>query len=85
MSRAIELYKQAALTADVSEHGLKAGDVGTVVEILPHPQGGPRGVILEVFNPLGDTVAVVTVPETQVEPLSADEVWAVRRMARAAG
>ena len=83
MSATIELYKQAALTADVPEDGLKSGDVGTVVEILPHPQGGPRGVILEVFNALGDTVAVVTVPETQVQPLSADEVWAVRRLARA--
>lgn len=79
----IELYQQAALTADLPDHGLKAGDVGTVVEILPHPKGGERGIMLEVFNALGDTVAVVTVPESQAQPLSADEVWAVRRMARA--
>ena len=83
MTAAIELYKQAALSADLPQHDLKAGDVGTVVEILPHPQGGPRGIMLEVFNALGETVTVVTVSETQVEPLSADEVWAVRRMARA--
>jgi hypothetical protein len=83
MTSAIELYKQAVLTADLPEHALKAGDVGTVVEILPHPTGGPRGVMLEVFNALGDTVAVVTVAETQLQPLSADEVWAVRRLARA--
>ncbi len=83
MTSTIELYKQAALTADLPKHHLKAGDVGTVVEILPHPHGGPRGIIFEVFSALGDTVAVVTVPETQVEPLSEDEVWAVRRMARA--
>jgi hypothetical protein len=83
MSSAIELYKQAALTTDQPKDGLKSGDVGTVVEILPHPSGGPRGIILEVFNVLGDTVAVVTVPETQVQPLTADEVWAVRRLAQA--
>jgi hypothetical protein len=83
MNSSIELYKEASLTADVPSHGLKAGDVGTVVELLPHPQGGPRGVILEIFSALGDTVAVVTVSETQVEPLSDDEVWAVRRLAKA--
>jgi hypothetical protein len=81
MSSTIELYKQAALTVDVSQHGLKAGDVGTVVEILPHPQGGARGIMLEVFNAVGETLAVVSVPETQVQPLSADEVWSVRRLA----
>ena len=85
MKREIELYKEAVLTADVPEHDLKAGDVGTVVEILPHPQGGPRGIILEVFSAVGETIAVVTVPETDVEPLSEDEVWAVRRMTRVAG
>jgi hypothetical protein len=79
----IELYKDAALRSDLPEHRLKAGDVGTVVEILPHPAGGPRGIMLEVFSALGHSLAVVTVPETQVEPLSDDEVWAVRRLARA--
>jgi len=79
----VELHKEAVLTVDLPEHRLKAGDVGTVVEILPHPTGGPRGVMLEVFNAVGQSIAVVTVPETQVEPLKADEVWAVRRLARA--
>ena len=79
----IELYEQASFKVDVPEFKLKAGDVGTVVEILPHPTGGPRGIMLEVFNALGETIAVVTVPETQVEPLSEDEVWSVRRLAQA--
>ncbi len=79
----LKLHQQAALTADLPDRGLKRGDVGTVVEILPHPQGGVRGVMLEVFSAVGDTIAVVTVPETQLEALSADEVWSVRRMARA--
>ena len=79
----IELFKEVALKTDVPDHKLKAGDVGTVVEILPHPSGGPRGIMLEVFSALGHTVAVVTVPETEVEGLSDDEVWSVRRLARA--
>ena len=54
--------KDAALTSDLPDHALKARDVGTVVEILPHPTGGPRGIMLEVFTALGDSLAVVTVP-----------------------
>ncbi len=79
----VELYKEAALTIDLPDQRLKAGDVGTVVEILPHPSGGPSGVMLEVFNALGESIAVVTVPESSVEPLSQDAVWAVRRLAKA--
>ena len=39
---------------------------------------GPRGCVIEVFNALGESVAVVTVPENAVEALRADEVLAVR-------
>jgi hypothetical protein len=78
----VQLYHEASLTIDLPHEGLKAGDVGTVVELLPHPAGGPRGVMLEIFSATGHSVAVVTVPETAVEPLSDDEVWSVRRLAR---
>lgn len=77
----IELYREAVLLKDIPKHQLRAGDVGTIVEILSDPTGGPRGVILEVFNTLGKSIAIVTVPETDVEPLTADEVWSVRRLA----
>ncbi len=80
---AIELYKEAVILRDIPESRLHVGDVGTVVEFLPHPAGGPRGVMLEVFNVLGDTIAVVTLPETDIEPLADDEVWHARRLARA--
>ncbi len=39
--------------------------------------------MLKVFNVLGDTIAVVTLAETEVEPLANDEVWRARRLARA--
>lgn len=80
---AIDLYKEAVLLRDIPENRLHAGDVGTVVEILQHPTGGPRGVMLEVFNVLGDSIAIVTLPETEIEPLADDEVWHARRLARA--
>jgi hypothetical protein len=34
----------------------------------------------EVFNSLGDSIATVTVPESAIEPLAADEVMTVRRL-----
>jgi hypothetical protein len=34
--------------------------------------------VLEIFNALGGSIAVVTVPEDAVEPLRADEVLSVR-------
>jgi len=79
----VGLYKEVALRRDLPEHDLFAGDVGTVVEILPHPSGGPRGVILEVFNTVGETIAVVTVPETDIEPLTANGIFNVRPLANA--
>jgi Domain of unknown function (DUF4926) len=79
----IELYKEMALKRDVPGRPLRAGDVGTVVEILPHPTGGPRGVVLEIFNAVGESIAVVTVPETDLEPLTADEVFRVRSLSKA--
>lgn len=44
-------------------------------------RGGETGCVLEVFNALGESIAVVTVPLSAVEPLAADEVFAVRRLA----
>jgi Domain of unknown function (DUF4926) len=79
----IELYKEMALKRDMPERRLRAGDVGTVVEILPHPTGGPRGVMLEIFNAVGESIDVVTVPETDVQPLRADEILHVRSLSKA--
>ena len=35
---------------------------------------------MEIFNTLGESIAVVTVPESDIEPLDADEVFANRRL-----
>ena len=79
---AIELYSQVALARDVPEQGLCRGDIATVVESLAatDASGGERGYILEVFNAIGETIAVVTVPISAVEPLHANEVLSVRSM-----
>ena len=41
------------------------------------------GYTLEVFNAVGETIAVVTLGESQLEPLRGDEVLHVRRRAEA--
>jgi len=54
------MYGDAILTRDVTEHGLRAGDVGTVVE--RHSVSGvlEEGYSVEFFDMTGNTVAVAT-------------------------
>ena len=76
-------YQRVALKRDLPEHDLKKGDVAVLVDHVPHPEGGEQGCVLEVFNALGESIAVVAVPESAVEDLRADEVLAVRPLADA--
>jgi hypothetical protein len=79
----LELYQEVALTRDLPEHQLKAGDIATLVDFVPHPSGGEEGCVLEVFNAIGETIAVVTAPVSAVEALSPDEILTVRSLALA--
>lgn len=75
-----ELYEQIALRQDVPDYGLKQGDIATLVEYVPHPKGGEEGCILEVFNAVGDSIAVITVPTSVIEPLQANEILSIRSL-----
>jgi hypothetical protein len=63
----------AVLTVDLPEHGLKAGDVGTVV--LVHRR---QGYEVEFMTLHGETVAVTSLQASQVRPISTREVAHVR-------
>lgn len=76
-----KLFTRAALKSDVPEHRLRSGDVVTIVEYHPGRPGQEPGYSLEVFNAVGDTVAVVTVRESQIEPLTSNELLHVRQLA----
>ncbi len=76
-----KLYEEVALTHNIPEENLKQGDVAVVVEYVPHPAGGEEGAILEIFNAVGESVAVATVPISAIKSLRADQVFMVREMA----
>jgi hypothetical protein len=80
-----ELFTRVALRTDLPRHGLRAGDVATVVEHHAGRPGQEPGYSLEVFNAVGETVAVVTVRESQLEPLTARELLHVRPLVAAVG
>lgn len=75
-----ELYKDAVLTCDVPEYRLKRGDI---VKLVDHhvARDGSEGYSIEVFNAVGETIAVTAVPETSLEPLREDEVLCARVLA----
>jgi len=69
----LELYKDAILTVDLPAEGLRAGDVGTVVERHQVPGVAEVGYSVEFFDMTGRTVAVVTVPASSLRvPTSSD-------------
>ncbi len=74
----LDLYQRVALRDDLPEHHLKRGDVATLVDYVPHPGGGEDGYVLEVFNVLGESIAVIAVPISAVAPLQANEVFSIR-------
>jgi hypothetical protein len=68
-----DMYGDVILTRDVPEHGLRAGDVGTVVERHPVPGVAEEGYSVEFFDMTGNTVAVSTLPATALRiPTPAD-------------
>lgn len=79
-----ELFTRVALTEDVPEHGLRRGDIVTIVELLPATAHHSAGYVVEVFSVTGQTLDVVGLLEAQVMPLRADAVPAMRELARAA-
>lgn len=69
-----ELYQEIALTRDIPEYQLKKGDVATLLDIIPHPHGGEKGCILEVFNAIGESIKVVTIPISAIKKLTSEDI-----------
>ena len=75
-----KLYTDAVLKSDLPKHRLQRGDIVKFVE--HHVAGdGSEGYSIEVFNALGETIAVTAVPESALESLREDEVLCARVIA----
>lgn len=68
-----ELYTDVALRSDVPEHRFRRGDIVKLVDHHVAPDG-TEGYSIEVFNTLGDTIAVTSVPASALEALRQHEV-----------
>jgi hypothetical protein len=71
------LYTRVTLVYDVPDAHLKAGDTAFYIDDVPM-RVGESGAVLEVFNALGESIAVVAVPISAIAPLRADHIPAVR-------
>jgi hypothetical protein len=65
----IQELEQVVLAVDLLEHGLKLGDVGTVV--LVH---GAEGYEVEFMTLDGETIAVVSLTSDRVRPIGPREI-----------
>jgi len=74
-----DLSTDVALTWDLPEHRLRRGDIVKLVDHHMAPDG-TAGYSIEVFNAVGDTIAVTVVPATALEALRGDEVLCARRL-----
>ena len=74
-----ELSKEVVLLKDIPEKRLKKGDVATIVE--HHPiNDSVDGYTLEVFNVFGDTITIITVSESDIQPLQENEIFSARTL-----
>ena len=68
-----------ALTRDFPEHGLQAGDLGAIVQVL-----GQDGFEVEFVTANGRTQALVTLGAADIRHLEANDLVAVRRLNKSA-
>jgi hypothetical protein len=73
------LLDTVVLDRDLPEHGLRAGDLGAIVEIY-----APDGLEVEFMTASGRTQALVTLHESDVRAVRDEDLVAVRSVARGA-
>jgi len=79
-----KLFTRVSLAEDLPEYGLHKGDLATIVE---RHEGKPRqetGYSLEVFNAVGETIAVLVVEGSKINPVKENEILHVRRFNKVA-
>ena len=79
-----ELFTRVSLRTAIAKHKLKAGEAATVVEHYPGRPGQEPSYTLDVFNADGEAIAVVTLRDSEIEPLAVNEALHVRRLGEVA-
>jgi hypothetical protein len=77
MTNTIEELDPVVLTRDLPDYRLRRGDIGAVVH--RHDVGAFE---VEFVTGGGDTVALVTVSDTDVRPMASSEILHARRFHR---
>lgn len=67
------LLDTVVLNRDLPAHGLRAGDLGAVVEVYPD-----NGVEVEFVRASGSTKALVTLKPSDLRAVAASDILAVR-------
>jgi hypothetical protein len=75
----VDLLETVVLRKDLPEHGLRAGDLGAVVEVYE-----PDGLDVEFVTASGRTQALVTLRSDDVRSVADADMLAVRDAARGA-
>jgi hypothetical protein len=70
MKKIIEEFDDVALVNDLPKYGLRAGDIGVVVDI----HGNNAGYTIEFMTRAGATVAVVTLNANQIRAIGEREM-----------
>jgi hypothetical protein len=69
----LQVLDTVVLTRDLSEHGLRAGDLGTVVELY-----APDGLEVEFVRASGQTKALLTLKMSDIRPVAGRDMLSVR-------
>ena len=67
-----QVLETVVLDRDLAEHGLRKGDLGSVVEIYD-----PDGLEVEFVTASGRTAALLTLNDGDVRPVSDDDLVSV--------
>jgi hypothetical protein len=81
---AYALFTRVSLTENFAERGLHKGDLATIVEIHKDGPKQETGYSLEVFNAVGETIAVLVVEESKISPVTRNEILHVRQLGEVA-
>jgi hypothetical protein len=73
------LLDTVVLNRDLSDHGLRKGDLGAIVHVYE-----PDGLEVEFVSAAGKTEALLTLTLNDVRPVSDDDLIAVRQLDRSA-